>query len=177
MRASIHKLLFIASLSLLMSLFLLLSPQTAHPAHADSLASGKSIVISISKQWLYAYKNGSLVYNIPATTGQSDLSTPTGTYAVFAKLSPTTFTSPWPQGSPYYYPPTHINYALEWKAGGFFIHDSWWRSVYGPGTNVNHYDPASGWITGTHGCVTIPLKAAAWFYNWASIGTLVQINP
>jgi lipoprotein-anchoring transpeptidase ErfK/SrfK len=175
--SSIHKLLFIGSLSLLMALFLLLSPQVARPSQAASLASGKAIVISISKQWLYAYNNGSLVYNTPATTGQPDLSTPTGTYSVFAKLSPTTFTSPWPQGSPYYYPPTYINYALEWKAGGFFIHDSWWRSVYGPGTNVSHYDPASGWLTGTHGCVTVPLKAAAWLYHWASIGTLVQVNP
>src|SRR5207247_7269165 len=30
--------------------------------------------------------------------------------------------------------------SLEWRAGGFFLHDSWWHSVYGPGTNGWHYD-------------------------------------
>ena len=177
MRYSIRKLLLLSSFALIMALLLLLSPQSATSSQAASLAGGKVIVVSISRQWLYVYNNGALVYNTPATTGQAALSTPTGSYRVFAKLSPTTFTSPWPKGSPYYYPPTYINYALEWLGGGFFIHDSSWRSVYGPGTNVRHYDPASGWLTGTHGCVTIPLRAAAWLYNWTPIGTLVQINP
>src|SRR5262249_7892425 len=145
-------------------------PQMAHPSQAASLAGGKVIVVSISQQRLYAYNNGALVYNTLATTGQPALRTPTGAYHVFAKLSPTIFRSPWPKGSPYYY-------ALEWGAGGLFIHDSSWRSVYGPGTNVSHYDPSSGWLTGTHGCVTVPLGAASWLYHWAPIGTLVQINP
>ncbi|HLG65220.1 MAG TPA: L,D-transpeptidase family protein [Ktedonosporobacter sp.] len=138
---------------------------------------GKVIVISLSKQTMTAFQNGKQVYFSLATSGQPALRTPTGTYHIFAKLSPTTFYSPWPPGSPYWYPPTHINYALEWKAGGFFLHDSWWRTVYGPGTNVWHFDPVYGWMTGTHGCVTMPLRAVAWLYNWAPIGTTVQINP
>jgi lipoprotein-anchoring transpeptidase ErfK/SrfK len=140
-------------------------------------AQGKVIVVSLSHQWLYAYQNGKMVFNAAAMTGRPSLATPTGTYHVFAKLSPTTFYSPWPPGSPYYYPPTHINYALEWKAGGYFLHDSWWHSVYGPGTNGWHYDPVYGWQWGTHGCVAMPIGTAAWLYNWAPIGTTVQINP
>lgn len=146
------------------------------PAPSPS-PQGKEILISIAKQWMYVYENGKAVYNSPITTGQPALPTPTGTYHVFAKLSPTTFYSPWPYGSPYWYPPSHINYALEWREGGYFLHDSWWRSTFGPGTNVWHKDPVYGWLTGTHGCVTMPLKTAAWLYNWAPIGTLVQINP
>ena len=138
---------------------------------------GKVIVVSISRQTMTAYQDGKQVYFSLATTGQPALPTPTGTYHVFAKLSPTTFYSPWPVGSPFWYPPTHINYALEWKAGGFFLHDSWWRTVYGPGTNVPHNDPVYGPQTGTHGCVTMPLSTVAWLYNWAPIGTTVQINP
>ena len=138
---------------------------------------GKEILISLSRQWMYVYQNGTEVYNAPITSGRAELPTPTGTYHVFAKYSPTTFYSPWPPGSAYYYPPTHINYALEWRAGGYFLHDSWWRTVYGPGTNVWHYDPVYGEETGTHGCVTMPLGAAEWLYNWAPVGTLVQVNP
>ena len=140
-------------------------------------AAGKEIIVSLSQQWMWAYQNGVQVYNSPVMTGRPALSTPTGTYHVFAKLHPTWFTSPWPPSSAYWYPPTYINYALEWKAGGFFLHDSWWHSVYGPGTNGWHYDPKFGWQWGTHGCVAMPLSAAAWLYNWAPIGTLVQINP
>jgi len=138
---------------------------------------GKEIVVSLSHQWMWAYQGGKLVYNSAVMTGRPALATPTGTYHVFLKLHPTYFYSPWPPGSPYWYPPTFINYALEWRAGGFFLHDSWWHTVYGPGTNGWHYDPKYGWQWGTHGCVAMPLSAAAWLYNWAPIGTTVQINP
>ncbi len=140
-------------------------------------AAGKEIIVSLSHQWMWAYQNGVEVYNSPVMTGRPDLATPTGTYHVFLKLHPTWFTSPWPQGSPYWYPPTFINYALAWRAGGFFLHDSWWHSVYGPGTNDWHYDQQFGWQWGTHGCIAMSQNAAAWLYYWAPIGTLVQVNP
>lgn len=141
-----------------------------------SAATAKEIVVSTGEQTLYAYENGTLVYSTLVVTGRESLPTPLGTFHVFAKLSPTTFTSPWPTSSPNWYPPTHINYALEFKAGGFFLHDATWLSVFGPGANGWHYDPQAGWREGSHGCVAMPLDAAAWLYNWAPIGTTVNIN-
>ena len=138
--------------------------------------NGKEVVVSLSHQWLHAYQNGKEVYNTPVMTGRPALASPTGTYHVFIKLSPTTFYSPFPPGSPYWYAPTHINYALEWREGGYFLHDSYWHSVYGPGTNMWHYDPVDGWQFGSHGCVAMPITAASWLYQWAPIGTTVQIN-
>ena len=146
------------------------SPPSASP-------QGKEIVVSLSRQWLWAYENGHEVFNSAVMTGRPSLPTPTGTYHVFLKQHPTWFYSPWPYGSPYWYPPTYINYALEWLSGGYFLHDSWWHSVYGPGTNGWHYDPKFGWQWGTHGCIAMPLASAAWLYNWAPIGTTVQVNP
>ncbi len=137
---------------------------------------GKEIVVSLSQQWLYAYQNGQEVFNAAVITGRPALPTPAGTYHVFAKLHPTTFYSPWPYGSPYWYAPTFINYALEFRAGGFFLHDSYWHTVYGPGNNGWHYDPVYGWQWGSHGCVSMPLSAAAWLYTWAPIGTTVVIQ-
>lgn len=173
---------------LLLASFLLLSclfeehasastAQVATRSHrALKQATNKMIVVSLSQQWLYAYANGSEVFHTAVMTGRPELGTPTGTYHVFAKLSPTTFYSPFPRGSAEWYPPTHITYALEWKEGGFFLHDSWWHSVYGPGTNRWHYDPIDGWQSGSHGCISMPLSAAAWLYTWAPIGTTVQIH-
>ncbi|HLZ62195.1 MAG TPA: L,D-transpeptidase [Ktedonosporobacter sp.] len=179
MRFHGKKLCYLVALSLLLGLLLSGSLLfSAKEASAHELeANGKVIVVSLSKQWLYAYQDGTEVYNAAVLTGRPALPTPTGTYHVFAKLSPTTFYSPFPPGSPYWYPPTYINYALEWKAGGYFLHDSWWHSVYGPGTNGWHYDPVDGWQWGSHGCVSMPVTAAAWLYSWAPIGTTVQINP
>ncbi len=135
------------------------------------ITSGKVMVVSISKQWLYAYENGKQVYDAPVTTAQPGLVTPTGTYHILSHLHPTTFYSPWPKGSPYYYDPTYINYAMAWRPDGYFLHDSYWRSTFGPGTNVPHHDPQHGWLTGTHGCITAPLDAIIWLYNWAPDGT------
>ncbi|MBO0781453.1 MAG: L,D-transpeptidase [Ktedonobacteraceae bacterium] len=136
---------------------------------------GKVIKVSLAQQKLYAYNNGQIVFSALVATGRPELPTPAGTYHIFVKQSPTTFYSPWPEGSPYYYPPTHINYAMEFKEGGFFLHDATWRYAFGPGSNVPHSVPGGGTETGTHGCVTMTLANAAWLYQWAPIGTTVII--
>lgn len=143
-------------------------------AHAQGVS--KVIVVSLSQQHLYAYQNGEEVFNAPVLTGQTALPTPVGTFHIFKKLSPTIFHSYFPRSSPYWYPPTYINYALEFKAPGYFLHDSWWHTVYGPGTNNRHYDPVYGWQQGSHGCVSMSLSAARWLYSWAPIGTTVHIE-
>lgn len=140
-----------------------------------SLTNGKVIVVSLAKQALVAYDNGQQVFTTLVTTGMPQLRTPTGTFHIFRKITNVTFTSPWPQGSPYYYSPEHVNFAMQITSGGIYLHDATWRSVFGPGTNVPHYDPQFGEITGSHGCVNLPLSSAQWLYNWATLGTTVEI--
>lgn len=135
---------------------------------------GKAIVVSISRQRLYAYRHGHLIFSAPVTTGQPTLPTPLGRYHVYAKFSPITFHSPFSRRSRYWYPPTHISYALEWRHG-YFLHDAWWRTVFGRGTNRRHHDPVYGWEPGSHGCVSMSLHAARWLYHWAPVGTSVHI--
>lgn len=172
----------IGLLALLLAVFLSYSPllgkETAYAQTvqtAQSMNGGKVIVVSISQQRLYAYQNGRVVFSALVLTGRNALPTPYGTYHVFKKLSPTIFRSPFPRRSSYWYPPTYISYALEFHAGGYFLHDSWWHTVYGPGTNNYHYDPRYGWQGGSHGCVSMPLYAARWLYHWAPLGTTVRI--
>jgi len=149
---------------------------TSSQAHPHSRWRGrKVIVVSLSQQWLMAYQNGQPVFSAAVLTGRPSLPTPLGTYHIFSKQSPATFHSPFPRKSPNWYPPTRVTYAMEWKAGGYYLHDSWWHTVYGAGTNGEHYDPSYGWQQGSHGCVSMPLSAAAWLYKWAPIGTTVKI--
>ena len=144
---------------------------------SDPSGLGKIIVVSISQQELDAYNNGQLFVSAPVATGRPELPTPTGTYHIFAKYSPYTFISPWPAGSPYYYPPSRANYAMEWARGGYFIHDAPWRGYFGKGANHWHWDPLMGEDPGTHGCINVPTSAMAQLFSWATIGTTVQINP
>jgi lipoprotein-anchoring transpeptidase ErfK/SrfK len=99
--------------------------------------------------------------------------TPLGVYHVLARYSPYRFVSPWPYGSPYYYAPSWTNYALPFRADGYFIHDAPWRSVYGPVSNTG--DTPGTNYGGTHGCVNVPLATARFLYTWAAIGTEVDV--
>ena len=90
---------------------------------------GKLILVSLHDQWLAAYQDGRQVLDTPVTTGRPALPTPTGSFRVLARYTPYQFISPWPKGSRYYYPPSKTRYALLFRAGGYFIHDTPWRTA------------------------------------------------
>lgn len=138
--------------------------------------AGQLVLVSVSQQWLWAYDNGALVMATPVTTGQPALPTPPGVYHIMMKESSIWFYSPWPQGSPYYYTPEYIDYAMLFRAGGFYLHTAEWRHVFGPGTNVSHTNPDGTTETGSHGCVNMPLDASGVLYNWIQVGTTVDIT-
>jgi L,D-transpeptidase-like protein len=136
---------------------------------------GQVMLVSLSRQWLWAFDNGALAYATPVTTGRPDLPTPTGIFSISQKIAGTWFISPWPVGSPYYYPSVWVNYAMLFLSGGYFIHDAPWRHYFGPGTNVPHTNPDGTQETGSHGCVEVSASAGAWLYDWAGYGATVDI--
>jgi L,D-transpeptidase catalytic domain len=136
---------------------------------------GKRIIVSLSREMLYAFEGVKLVEQTVVTTGNPNLPTPPGNYSVLAKYHPFEFVSPWPSGSPYWYPPSLSQYAMLFRDGGYFLHDAPWRSAFGPGTD-GAGQPGTNY-GGTHGCVNIPPAPAVQLYNWADIGTPVQVVP
>lgn len=153
------------------------SNQLVAPAPAGGVPHlhGQVILVSLSQQWLWAYQDGTLVFANPVTTGQPSLPTPLGEYHVQTKIADTTFYSPWGPWSPYYYAPEHVNFALLFRAKGYFLHDASWRQAFGPGTNSPHSDPGGAQETGSHGCVNMTTAAAEWLYRWAEVGATVLI--
>jgi lipoprotein-anchoring transpeptidase ErfK/SrfK len=178
---------------------------TPRPAQAPAApeATGKVILVSLSRQQLYAYQDGALAFTFLVETGRPELPTPTGVFHVLKKecsdkrwvsnSGPTTthnaqcvehqgdgyqevFNSPWPQGSPYWYAPTHINYAMKFREDGFYLHDAWWHSWFGPGSNTPHKLPNGTWETGSHGCVGMTTTNAERLYAWVPPGTAVYIR-
>lgn len=124
------------------------------------------IVVSLSQQHLWAYNNGNLLLETDVTTGRPELPTPPGTYHIFYKTSPYEMISPWPYGSPFWYPDAWVNWVLEFIQGGYFLHDAPWRSWFGPGSQYGD---------GTHGCVNIPNGPMYQLYNWAQLGDEVDV--
>jgi lipoprotein-anchoring transpeptidase ErfK/SrfK len=151
-----------------------------HSAYASPpfqpTGAGQVVIVSLSKQQLWAYQNGQLVMTSLVTTGMPQLPTPTGTYHIMMKEANVTFYSPWPYGTQFYYSPEHINYAMLFRAGGFYIHDAPWRETFGPGTNVPHTEPDGTTATGSHGCVNMPTSTAAQLYRWIGVGATVIIR-
>jgi hypothetical protein len=151
-------------------------PWWAAPEPPEAPAQpGRVMMVSLSQQWLWAFQDGQMVFATPVATGREHLRTPTGVFQVLSKSANVIFHSPWPRSSPYYYEPEHINHALLFRAGGFYIHDAPWREVFGPGSESLHFTPSGGMETGSHGCVNVPPIAADWLYAWAQVGTMVQI--
>lgn len=136
----------------------------------------KLIVVSTEDQSATLYQDGRSFYSTPVTTGGPELPTDHGVFHIYLKLTPFTFHSPWPPGSPFYYDPTPVQYWMPFD-GGEGLHDAWWRSNFGPGSNLAPTNLGDGnTILGTHGCVNLPLAAAQLIWNWAPVGTTVVVH-
>jgi lipoprotein-anchoring transpeptidase ErfK/SrfK len=152
-----------------------LRPSTSATGQVLYPDDGKRIIVSLSRESLYAYDGTKLVVQTLVTTGNPNLPTPLGHFAVLQKFHPYQFISPWPIGSPYYYAPSWSQFALLFRDGGYFLHDAPWRSAFGPGTN-GAGQPGTNY-GGTHGCVNIPSAPMVTLFGWAQVGTPVDVVP
>jgi hypothetical protein len=157
---------------------IIVNPEAPRPSPAGPQVyadGGKRIIVSLSQQTLYAYDGENLAMRTYVTTGNPSLPTPAGHYTVLQKLSPFEFVSPWPPGSPYWYAPSWVQYAMLFRDGGYYLHDAPWRSAFGPGTN-GPGQPGTNY-GGTHGCVNIPPGPMTFLWNWTPVGTTVDVVP
>ncbi len=134
----------------------------------------KRIVVSLSRQQLWAFDGSHYVMSALVTTGNPALPTPLGHFPILARYSPFTFVSPWPPGSQYYYAPSYTTYALLFDNRGYYVHDAPWRGHFGPGSNAATGTPGQNY-TGTHGCVNVPPTTMQPLFQWATIGTVVEV--
>jgi len=143
--------------------------------------SGQVMVVSLVEQTLRFYNNDKLVRAFFIVSGQYAKPSPPGLWSIILREHPTVFKSSEPPGSAFWYPPTPIQYAMEYHSGGYFFHDSWWRGVYGPGNNFPHADPTSPYGTttfndnGSHGCINMNPSDVAWLYTQIPWGTPVIV--
>lgn len=123
----------------------------------------KRIEINISTQRFYAWQGDLLVYNFPTSTGLPGRDTATGHYRVLDKI-PMAYSSIWRLQMPYwlgiYYVANIENgiHALPIRPDGSVM----WGGLLGQ--------------RASYGCVILSTEAARLIYNWADIGTPVDIH-
>ena len=140
--------------------------------------TGQIIIVSLAGQAMRLYQDGKLVRAFLVTSGRPERPSLPGLWSIQGRLSPTIFKSSDPRNSPYWYPDTPIHYAMLYHDGGYFIHDSWWRDDYGPGTQFPHADSSGDQQfagNGSHGCINLQEGQAAWLYNHTDWNTTVVV--
>jgi hypothetical protein len=126
---------------------------SAEDAPPAPLAQGKSIVVSVDRQRIYAYENGELIHSHLTSTGLPATPTVKGDFNIYVKHVRTNMSGP-----DYFLP--DVPYTMYFYKG-YGIHGTYWHNSFGR--------PMS------HGCVNLPTPEAEWFFNWAEVGTLVRV--
>ncbi len=142
------------------------------PSVCASNTIAQLALVSISQRRMWACQGDTQVYTSSVITGMENLPadlTPTGTYTIYAKetnlyLNGSDSTGSWHDYVYYWMPFLHNQY------GSYGFHDATWRTADDFGNISPYSDDAS------HGCVEMPLSAAAWLYGWAQVGTTVTID-
>ena len=141
--------------------------------HNGLLHDGPSrlITVSVQGQRLTAYEDGRVVVDTPVTTGRPALATDVGAMRVLRKDAPWTMQSPWPKGSPEWYPDTVVQMVVWFTSNGEGLHDASWQptATLGPGSQFGPF--------ASHGCIHLPLAAIKTLFDWALIGTPVVVYP
>ncbi|MDX2138063.1 MAG: L,D-transpeptidase family protein [Chloroflexota bacterium] len=125
----------------------------AADAPATPLGEGRAIVVSTGDQRIYAYENGQFVRSHLVSTGRPETPTVLGDYRIYIKLEADDMSGP-----DYFLP--QVPYTMYFYQG-YAIHGTYWHNSFGR--------PMS------HGCVNLPVDEAAWWFDFASVGTLVRV--
>ncbi|MFN3374064.1 MAG: L,D-transpeptidase, partial [Chloroflexus sp.] len=120
----------------------------------------KLIIVDLSDQWLYALDGDRIVFDAPVSTGRDGFNTPVGSFNIYAKVREQTMRGC--AGGECWIVP-RVPHAM-YIVGGVALHGTYWHNQFGTG------------VRRSHGCINLPLKAAAWLYDWAPVGTPVVVR-
>lgn len=112
------------------------------------------IDVDLTNQRTSAYEGDTLVNSFLVSTGTWQHPTVTGQYKVYVKYRYADMSGPG-----YYL--ANVPYVMYFYQG-YGLHGTYWHSNFGT--------PMS------HGCVNLETSNAGWLFNWASVGTLVNVH-
>jgi len=129
--------------------------EVANVPPPSGVASGERwFDVDLSDQRMYAYEGDTLVRTFIVSTGTWQTPTVTGRFKVWIKLRSA------PMSGPGYYLPDVPYIMYFYKDYG--IHGTYWHNNFG--------------VPMSHGCVNLSTPDAEWAYNFASVGTVVNVH-
>ena len=126
-------------------------PAPAAPAEVNE---GRWIDVDLAQQLLTAYEGHTPVHTTLVSTGLPHTPTPVGQFRIWVKFRYDDMA-----GAGYYI--EDVPFVMYFH-GGYGLHGVTWHGNFG--------HPMS------HGCVNLPTEEAEWLFNWADVGTLVNIR-
>lgn len=131
---------------------------TDAPAPPPGVA--QSIVVSLSRQTMWAYEGDTVVFSSLVSTGKPGFETPPGTYQIIVKKDIEDM-----EGliGGEYYNVEDVPDVMYFTNEGHAFHGAYWHNNFG--------------AVMSHGCINLPLDVAAWLYDWTPMGTTVLIVP
>jgi lipoprotein-anchoring transpeptidase ErfK/SrfK len=122
--------------------------------YASSGNGARWIDVDLTNQRVYAYEGDVVVNSFIVSTGTWLTPTVTGKYKIYVKIRSGSM-----HGPGYYLP--DVPYIMYFHKG-YGLHGTYWHSNFGT--------PMS------HGCVNLRTDEAGWLFNWASVGTVVNVH-
>jgi lipoprotein-anchoring transpeptidase ErfK/SrfK len=135
----------------------------------DAPTSGTWIAVDTTNQIATAYEGARPVHSTYVSTGRPGWETPMGNWHILRRVERETMDgktlgSQGPGGVAATYHVENVRWTQYFTADGSAIHENYWR------------DPATFGIPGSHGCVGMSSSEAAWFWQWADVGTLIVVS-
>jgi lipoprotein-anchoring transpeptidase ErfK/SrfK len=131
---------------------------------SDKPTGEKWIDVDLSAKTVTAYKGDTPVWGPRAMVDGGDgHETATGSYKIYLRYDKQDMTNGnyKDQQDPEYYNTKDVPWVQYWYRG-YAFHGAPWRSSFG--------------YSGSHGCINMPVSDAKWLYDWASIGTRVEVH-
>lgn len=119
--------------------------------------TSKWIEINVTTQTVTAYEGSTPIKSVVVSTGVARTPTVLGTFKIYRKIPSQTMSGGSQAAGDYYYLPNVTDVMYFYR--DYAIHGTYWHNNFGR--------PMS------HGCVNMTLADAKWFYQWASVGTIV----
>jgi hypothetical protein len=133
-----------------------LEDQVRTPAAQVSPPAGKWIdVILTGPTLVTAYEDGKAQYSAMAIHGMSGWETPFGTFSLLRRVANERMRGPG-------YDVSNVLFTQYFTWDGASIHYNYWSSNWG--------------YSGSHGCLGMNYDDALWFWNWATVGTPINIH-
>jgi lipoprotein-anchoring transpeptidase ErfK/SrfK len=128
------------------------NPDAPKPSAAGN--GSRWIDVDLTHQMVYAYEGETLVNSFLVSTGTWLTPTVTGQYKIYVKYEKANM-----HGPGYFLP--DVPYVMYFYKG-YGLHGTYWHHNFGT--------PMS------HGCVNLETGNAGWLFNWASVGTVVNVH-